>query len=202
MTERQKNKELYWAWKSMKQRCQNPNCKAYRNYGGRGIKVCNEWQQFDPFLEWALTHGHAKGLDLDRKDNNGNYSPDNCRWVTRRQNVNNRRNTVRITIDGVTLPDTVWAEKVGIDRALLKYWRKQHGNDYVVSRVKDILKNGYTEKDYGYSHRKKVRHVETGEIFQSGREAARHFGVGNSTIIRSMQRGVTTHIGTFEKVLD
>lgn len=56
MTLRQENKILYWAWKAMKQRCQNPKCKAYRNYGARGVKVCEEWQQFEPFLAWSLAN--------------------------------------------------------------------------------------------------------------------------------------------------
>ena len=97
----------------MKQRCQNPKCKAYGNYGARGIMVCEEWQQFEPFLAWALKNGYEKGLDLDRKDNDGNYEPSNCRWITRRENTNNRRNTVTINVDGLELPDTEWAEKIG-----------------------------------------------------------------------------------------
>ena len=70
-TLRQANKGLYWAWKSMKQRCQNPRCQAYHNYGARGITVCKDWQAFEPFCEWALANGYEKGLDLDRADNDG-----------------------------------------------------------------------------------------------------------------------------------
>lgn len=76
MSIRTENKSIYWAWKAMKQRCKNPKCKAYKNYGARGIKVCNEWEKFEPFLSWCLENGYQKGLDLDRRDNNGNYSPD------------------------------------------------------------------------------------------------------------------------------
>lgn len=197
MTPRQENKSLYWAWKAMKQRCQNPKCKAYRNYGARGIKVCEEWQKFEPFLAWALNNGYEKGLDLDRKDNDGNYEPSNCRWIPRRQNINNRRNTVTITVDGLELPDTEWAERLGIDRALLKYWRTNHGTDYTVARIKDILENGYTPRDFGYSHRKAVRHVESGKVFPSVREAASYIGLAPCTISNAMREGRSTGKGRF-----
>lgn len=118
MTDRQKYRELYWCWKAIKQRCLNPRCRAYRNYGGRGIAVCDEWLSFEPFLAWALGAGWQKGLDLDRIDNDGDYAPDNCRFVTRRENVNNRRKTRLITVDGVTHPSTVWADLIGAKEAL------------------------------------------------------------------------------------
>lgn len=100
MSLRSENKNIYWAWKAMKQRCKNPNCKAYKNYGERGIKVCEEWEEFEPFLSWSLSNGYSKGLDLDRKDNDGNYTPDNCRWISREENINNRRNTIKISVNG------------------------------------------------------------------------------------------------------
>lgn len=61
-TLRQANKEIYWAWKSMKQRTQNPKCSAYKNYGARGIQVCNKWQKFEPFCEWAWIHDSGAPL--------------------------------------------------------------------------------------------------------------------------------------------
>jgi hypothetical protein len=83
---------LYGVWEGMKQRCYNTNAKYYENYGGRGIKVCDEWVN-DPksFVEWGLSHGHEKGLQIDRKDNNGIYSPENCRFVTHSTNSANQR---------------------------------------------------------------------------------------------------------------
>lgn len=62
MSIRTENKSIYWAWKAMKQRCKNPKCKAYKNYGARGIKVCNEWEKFEPFLSWCLENGYQKGF--------------------------------------------------------------------------------------------------------------------------------------------
>lgn len=198
MTSRQENKQIYSAWKAMKQRCQNTKNAAYKNYGGRGITVCEEWQRFEPFLTWSLENGFDKGLDLDRKDNNGNYEPENCRWISRRQNINNRRNTIFVNVDGENLPDTIWAEKIGVDRALIKMWLKNHGHEYTANRIRSILIDGYKKRDFGYSHRKPVVHVETGMVFSSVREAAEHFGYASCTISNAMREGRSTGKGRFE----
>jgi hypothetical protein len=82
---------LYCIWTAMKSRCQNPKKLAYASYGGRGITVCDEWQRFIPFMEWALTNGYRDDLECDRINNDGPYAPDNCRWVTRTENQRNKR---------------------------------------------------------------------------------------------------------------
>lgn len=84
-------KRLYQTWANMKQRCSNPNSTQYSDYGGRGITVCEEWTEYVPFKEWALANGYVDHLIIDRMDNNGNYSPDNCRFVTRSESNKNRR---------------------------------------------------------------------------------------------------------------
>lgn len=88
------NSNLYRRWIDMKGRCYNPNQKNYKHYGGRGIKVCEEWlgkNGYKNFEKWALKNGYKKELSLDKIDNNKNYSPDNCRWATQRlQNINKR----------------------------------------------------------------------------------------------------------------
>ena len=82
---------LYFAWGSMKERCRNPKNKRWERYGGRGISVCAAWSDsFAAFREWALRNGWKKGLEIDRKDNNGNYTPSNCRITTKAINGQNR----------------------------------------------------------------------------------------------------------------
>lgn len=87
-----KKSRLYRIWSNMKNRCINHNCKAFPNYGGRGITVCAEWlHDFKAFQEWALSHGYRDGLTLDRIDNDKGYSSDNCRWATKAEQSQNRR---------------------------------------------------------------------------------------------------------------
>ena len=83
---------LYRTWDNMKRRCNNPKIKDYTNYGGRGIAVCQEWQHsFEAFRDWALANGYRDDLTIDRRDNDGNYCPDNCKWVDRQTQATNRR---------------------------------------------------------------------------------------------------------------
>lgn len=101
---------LYQVWNGMRQRCHNPNTRAYRNYGGRGIRVCREWLQCYALFEvWALANGWRKELEIDRRDNDGNYEPDNCRFVDRATNCRNRRTTRMITAFGETKTAMEWA---------------------------------------------------------------------------------------------
>lgn len=82
---------IYKVWCGMKQRCNNPNNHEYNRYGGRGIKICKEWNEdFEKFGKWALSHGYKQGLQIDRINNNGNYEPSNCRFVTALENMHNR----------------------------------------------------------------------------------------------------------------
>lgn len=85
---------LYHIWKSMKQRCCNTNSKAYKWYGGRGITICDEWKNdYIAFRTWALNNGYNNNLQIDREDNNSNYTSSNCRWVTNIANMRNSRAT-------------------------------------------------------------------------------------------------------------
>lgn len=117
---------LYNTWGCMRGRC---NCKAnpaYKNYGGRGITVCEEWDDYEKFEEWAMTNGYEEGLTIDRINNDKGYSPDNCRWATYKEQANNTRNTRRFTVDGETKTASEWSEMYGVPNYEI-FFRINHG---------------------------------------------------------------------------
>lgn len=115
-THEKSNTHLYYIWRSMKYRCYDKHIKAYKNYGARGITVCSEWKDnFQAFYDWSMNNGYKEGLTIDRIDNNGNYEPNNCRWVDRKQQGRNRRSNILITINGVTRCLMEWCEILGLN---------------------------------------------------------------------------------------
>jgi hypothetical protein len=114
------NTELGIKWRTMKGRCFNPKAMGYHNYGGRGIKICDEWMIFANFYEWSIASGYAEGLTIERIDNDGDYCPENCKWVTRQEQANNRRTNRPLTLNGVTKNLGQWAIGLGISKGALK----------------------------------------------------------------------------------
>ena len=106
---------LYKIFYGMKKRCYTPTATSFSNYGGRGITVCEEWQEFMPFYDWAMSHGYSDDLTLERIDNNGNYCPENCRWATKKEQANNRRTNRFITYNGETHTLLEWSNILGVD---------------------------------------------------------------------------------------
>lgn len=101
MTHGMSNSRIYSIYYNMKRRCNNQNDKRFADYGGRGIKICEEWtDSFPAFLEWSLSNGYTENSSIDRIDNEKGYSPDNCRWTTMEEQRNNRRNTISIELFG------------------------------------------------------------------------------------------------------
>jgi hypothetical protein len=129
LTHGQSNTKIYGIWCAMIRRCNNPNVKDYPDYGGRGIKVCKRWRKFETFL--VDMGPPPPGMLLERKHNDGPYSPDNCRWATRSEQMRNRRNNRLLTAGGLTLPLVVWSERNGVP----------------VSTMEKRLAQGYSDED-------------------------------------------------------
>lgn len=115
------NTTIYRKWQSMKARCGNPNTPHYSYYGGRGIRVCEEWENdFSAFYKWSVENGYKDGLSLDRIDFNGNYEPGNCRWVELKMQQRNKRDTVFVSVEGVVKPLSEWSELSGVQIGALR----------------------------------------------------------------------------------
>lgn len=127
---------LYEVWKGMHARCYNPKHKSFGRYGGRGVTVCPEWHEYQPFHNWCMANGYRAGLQLDRENNNGIYCPDNCRFVTRKQNTNNTRRNIYIEYCGDTHTLPEWSEILGMEYSLIRsrYDEGYRGNDLFVPR--------------------------------------------------------------------
>jgi hypothetical protein len=125
------HQRLLHIWDTMKARCYRPNSKDFKNYGARGIQICEEWKNnFFVFYEWARENGYEDHLTIDRINVNGNYEPANCQWATTKQQGNNTRVNRNITIGGETKTIAEWSEVAGISPKALRYriemgWREE-----------------------------------------------------------------------------
>lgn len=137
----QEGTRLYRIWNGMKDRCTNPNASGYALYGGRGIKVCDEWSKsFKSFYDWALKSGYQENLTIDRIDVNGNYEPDNCRWATYKEQGNNKRSNRYITVNGETHTVSEWADSLSmkyntLDERIRKGWSEEEAVSVPVNGV-------------------------------------------------------------------
>lgn len=120
-----RNSSIYAIWRGIKRRTAVNSTHNYKDYGGRGIFMHQEWyDSFESFYLWATSHGYQEGLSIDRIDNNGPYTPDNCRWVNEKTQANNRRNNRLVEFNGKTQTLSQWADELGIPRARI-YKRAQ-----------------------------------------------------------------------------
>ena len=117
------NTRFHRIWHSMYCRCYYSSTNQYKNYGGKGIKVCEEWKHIEGFINfynWAMSNGYREDLTLDRIDNDKNYCPQNCRWVTYKQQCRNKTNNVYYTFKGETKTSKEWCEIYNISQTTLK----------------------------------------------------------------------------------
>ena len=133
-----RNMRLYSVWSTMIHRCEDPKREKYKDYGKRGISVCEEWHDPNAFMDWAFENGYSDGLQLDRVNNDGNYCPDNCRWVTPKNNSRNRRNTVFLSVQGETKSVAEWCEIKPISPYTVYWWVREKGKAYAEQRLSEI----------------------------------------------------------------
>lgn len=117
---------LYNIWCGIKRRCYNQNYARYKDYGGRGITLCDEWMDFDAFVDWANDTGYQEGLTIERINNDGNYDPTNCTWATRKEQNRNRRTSMYINYMGETKTLVEWCEELGLKYKTIQF-RLAHG---------------------------------------------------------------------------
>lgn len=173
---------LYDTWRSMKKRCNNINNK---NYGGRGVSYCSEWEKFEPFKDWAFLNGWNESdlkISLDRIDPNGNYEPFNCRFTDNITQQNNKRNNTRLRYDGLNLTVAQWSKKTGINvttilqRIALKWDTEKilsfpvdrplkQDQVFVVNGVEKTIKEWCEWCGIGYDHMK--RRIKRGQSLDS-----------------------------------
>lgn len=108
-------KRLYRIWSNMRNRCTDTKTRYYKDYGGRGIRVCDEWEKYENFRDWAFGNGYKSNLTIDRIDNNGNYEPSNCRWATAEEQAKNRRSNIYINLNGETKILKDWCRYFGTE---------------------------------------------------------------------------------------
>lgn len=117
-----KDSRVYRIWSCMKTRCFNTKDEHYKNYGARGITVCDEWKEdFQAFYDWSMANGYEEGLTIDRINPDGNYEPSNCRWATKKEQTKNRRNSIFVTHNGETKTLAEWSAETGIYYQTLVY---------------------------------------------------------------------------------
>lgn len=191
----------YSTYRSMMDRCYRKGAANYSRYGGRGITVCDEWQDIETFAVWCEHSGYKQGLTIDRIDVNGNYCPSNCRWATRKQQANNRANTVYVTIDGITKTISEWAEFSGLSRKTInsRYCDGVRGvfllhkaEDTTFKKGYNRYKNGKHYYDFGTKENKnnnpiKVRYNEEEHTYSEWSDI---LGIKEKTLRSRVRRGI------------
>lgn len=127
---------IYRIWLNMKNRCNNTKTQAFKFYGAKGIRVCDEWND-DPkaFYDWAMENGYREDLTIDRINNTGNYSPDNCHWVDMKTQNRNRRSTHLVTWNGKTQCLTDWAKELHVPQKTFIWRFHRYGVEKLFSRI-------------------------------------------------------------------
>ena len=168
---------IYHIWRDMRERCTKPSKLGYSNYGGRGIKVCEEWsgsKDFLNFYEWSIKNGYKENLTIDRIDFNGNYCPENCRWTDIKTQCNNKRNNILIFYNGETKTLAQWSESLNIS----------------YSAISRRLKDGWSvEKTFTTPVKFSKKYIEYKGIKYKCSELARMYSLKPDTFINRLNKG-------------
>lgn len=187
---RNRENRLYNILNGMKQRCYNPKNNRYKDYGGRGIDICNEWLEDSlKFMIWSYENGYSENLTIDRIDVNKGYSPENCRWITAKEQMFNTTRNVYIEKDGLKLTLTEWANKLNINPKTLDKRRRLGWSD------EDILKPVVETKGSGNGNSKLTEEevIEIKRLLKAGFKGssiARKFNV-SKYLVSSIKTGKT-----------
>lgn len=141
------NEHLYKVWSAMKDRCNNQNCKHYKYYGGKGIRVCDEWGDYSIFKKWALSSGYYQSMTIDRIDPSKDYCPENCRWISKSENSKRTAKNL-LTVNGITKSYTEWERHIGMGKMSIEHWVERHGEQYAIRRIDATINpEKYGEKE-------------------------------------------------------
>ena len=137
-----KNERLETIFRGMKDRCYSEKDKAYRWYGGKGIKICEEWLN-DPmrFEDWAINNGYNDNLTIDRIEEDKNYCPENCRWILRKDNSKYKSTTSLINVDGEIHTGKDWARKLGLSENIINLYVRKYGLNNTIEFIKRYMDN-------------------------------------------------------------
>lgn len=141
------NTKLYDEWTLMKYRCSYKGSSSYKNYGARGITVCKEWlDDFMNFYNWAMKNGYREGLSLERKDVNGNYCPENCCWIEKKEQANNKTTTIRIEYNGKIQNLKQWCDELGMNYKRVHNRMNKLGYSFEEAITKPVMKQRRNKK--------------------------------------------------------
>lgn len=148
------NPKLYQIWASMKYRCNTKDTtrREYKNYAGKGISYCEDWEIYENFYLWALSSNYEEGLTLDRIDPNGNYCPENCRWLTRKEQNNNKSNNIMVDYEEEIITLSELSKRIDIKYDILykRYSRGDRGDKLIrpINKNKQHFKSNGGDKNY------------------------------------------------------
>lgn len=152
-----KNERINRIFNGMIYRCYNSKDKSFKKYGEKGIKVCDEWRNNPKkFEEWSLCNVYASNLTIDRIDCDGDYCPDNCRWITNEDNARYKSTTIIIDVYGYMKTGREWAKELGLGTNIINEYRRRYGYENTVEFIRRALKYGIPKLEHGESYYEKL----------------------------------------------